>query len=458
MAIAPKPFFAPICVMIKKGLEAMQVLDIFLVFFSFLEAIIGIALTAASTMRFREPVKKRVLTGLIVMLWGIILLSGALIIWGIHAVDSLAIIIILVMTLLWFLICSDDTFFVTTFNFLTCINIYVAISYISSSLGIRESGVAYLLIYNAARTVLYVVILLLLFKFVRPRFRRLVDALDKEWRAATLVPFIFLILQVFLLYYPIPYWYWEGSNWNQIIIIIVYVLFLAVYYLLYIQASGIVEKYALENRHLLIVQQDKLWESELERQKAAVSLASQQRHDMHHHNAVITDMLKDGNLDELEAYMQSINAALDMSESTVYCKNPIVNSICNAYVKKAEQAKIKIQFHVIVPEQTSIDNVDLTCILSNTLENAIEGCLRLPDGHAREIIVTAKYMDARLRIQVENSCRDDIVFEGELPKTQKKIGGTGIQSIVYTAERYDGTSGFSVSSGRFITQIVLNER
>lgn len=410
----------------------------------------------ASTMRFREPVKKRIVIGFIAMLFGISLLLLTLFTWGINAVDGSAIVFISSIILAWFFICSGDTLFVSVFNFSTFLNIYVSISYISDKFAKYNSGIRHLTEYIIVRAIIYAIVVLLLFKFVRPRFRRLVDTLDKEWRAATLVPLTFLILQIFLLYYPDPYWIWESNNWNKFIIITVYVLFLAVYYLLYIQASAIVEKYALEHRQLLMAQQDKLWASELERQKAAVSLAFQQRHDIHHHNAVILDMLKDGKLSDLEIYMNSFDATIDKGKSIVYCKNPIVNSICNAYAKKAEQAKIMMHFYMVIPEQSGIDNVDLTCIFGNVFENAIEGCLRLPNDVEREINVTAKYMDGRLRIQVENSCLDDIVFEGELPKTQKQNGGTGIQSMIYTAERYDGTFGFSASKGKFYTHIVLN--
>lgn len=396
------------------------------------------------------------MVGLIVMICGISILFYTLFTRGIHSVDNFVIVVILAIVFAWFFICAGDTYFVSVFNFVTCINIYVSISYIGNALAIHKSGVAYMIEYIVIRTIIYAIIIPLLFKFVRPRFRRLVDTLDKEWRVGTLVPLIFLFLQILLLYYPIPYWHWESNNWNKLIIITLYVLFLAVYYLLYIQASAIVEKYALESRQLLMAQQDKLWESELARQKVAVSLALQQRHDMHHHNAVIIDMLKNGKLHELEAYMQSFDSALDIIKSTIYCNNPIVNSICNAYAKKAEQSQIEIHFNMVVPEQTGINNVDLTCIFGNVLENAIEGCQRLPNYAQREINVTAKYMDERLRIQVENSCGDDIVFEGELPKTQKQNGGTGLQSIIYTAERYDGTSGFSALNGKFYTHIVLN--
>ena len=105
-----------------------------------------------------------------------------------------------------------------------------------------------------------------------------------------------------------------------------------------------------------------------------------------------------------------------------------------------------------------INNIDLNCVLGNALENALEGCLRLPPEEEKEIIVKAKFIDKRLRIHVENHCRPDIRFEDELPVTQKQGGGTGIKSIIYTAEHYDGTAGFSMSGGKFITQVVLNEK
>ncbi|KXL52936.1 hypothetical protein CLNEO_14780 [Anaerotignum neopropionicum] len=427
-----------------------------LLFFSFLQSVVVFTLMSSAAMRFREPAKKRIMIGLFVMLCGISLLSYHLFTHGINSVDGFAILIILVIELSWFLICSEDYFFVSLFSFITFVNIYLAINYISDILAIHGEGPAFVINFMINRLVIYAVILPLLYKFVRPRFRRLVGALDKEWCAAGLVPLMFLIMQIMVLYYPSPYWSWNIENWNKVIIITVYMLFLAVYYLLYVQANAIVEKYALEKRQLLMAQQEKLWESELARQKVSVALAFQQKHDMRHHNAVIIELLKNGNVAELEDYMKSFNAAMDRSKTTVYCINPIVNSICNAYAQKAERAKIKIYFHMVVPERAGIDNVDLTCIFGNALENSIEGCLRLPENYEKEIIVTSKYMDGRLRIQVENSCCEGIVFEGELPKTQKKDGGTGIHSIIYTTEKYDGTYRFSVSNGKFTTQIVLN--
>jgi hypothetical protein len=411
---------------------------------------------SSSTMVFKEPVKKRIAIGLFVMFIGISLLSYTLFTRGIDSVDRFAILVILVIELSWFLICSKDRFFVSLFSFLSFVNIYVSISYISDTVAFDFDGSAFVGARIAIRLAIYLIILPLLFKIVRPRFRVLVDALDKEWRASVFVPLMFLIMQIMVLYYPAPYWYWDKDNWSRIIIVTLYMLFLGVYYLLYIQASAIVEKYALEKRQLLMGQQEKLWESELIRQKATAELAFQQKHDMHHHNAAIMDMLQRGESDNLKAYITSFDAALDKFSSYSFCKNPIANSIMNLYANKAEEENIKTEFNLNVPENIGIDNIDLTCVLGNALENALEGCLQLPQEAEKEIIVTVKYIDHRLRVQVENTCRADIIFDGEMPVTQKQGGGTGTKSILYTAERYDGTAGFSVVNGKFITQIVLN--
>jgi len=426
------------------------------IFSSFLQSVIGFTLMASSVMRFREPVRKRVITGLFVMLCGISLLSYQLFTQGINSVDKVVILVILVIQLSWYLICSDDRFFVSLFSSITFVNIYVSISYISDNLAIHFDGPAYVIERIVIRFGIYIVILPLLYKFVRPRFRQLVNTLDQEWRAATLVPLMFLIMQIMILYYPEPYWHWNDGSWYRFIIITVYMLFLAVYYLLYIQASAIVEKYALEKRQLLMAQQEKLWESELARQQATAALVFQQRHDMHHHNAVIIEMLQNCDTDQLKTYMKSFDEALDAHKTNFFCTNPIANSIFNVYARRAEVEGINATFRVSVPKEIGIDNIDLTCVLGNTLENALEGCLRLRKDEEKEITVTVKFIDNRLRVQVENTCRADIVFDGELPVTQKQGGGTGIKSILYTAERYDGTAGFSVIDGKFITQIVLN--
>lgn len=429
-----------------------------LVFLSFLQSVIGFTLMSSSIMRFKEPIKLRVSFGFFVMISGIILLSYILYSKGVDYVSNIAVLFILIIELSWYLICSKDRFFVSFFSFLTFVNIYISISYISDTLSMGFSGNTFVLARIIIRTIIYLALVPALLKFVRKHFRMLVDELSKEWNVAIMVPLIFLVIQIITLYYPNPYWYWTSDNWLRAIIASIYILFLIVYYLLYIQTSAIVEKYSLEKQQLLMAQQEKLWESELVRQKEEAAFTNQQRHDMHHHNSVIMGFLHSNDSEGLKNYVKSFDAALEVGYSNTYCANPIINSILNFYANRANDENIETLFHIHVPQELNIENIDLTGVLGNALENALEGCLRVSAGMDKKIVVTVKYFDQRLRIMIENTCVDKIEFEDDLPMTQKVGGGTGAKSILTVAEKYDGTAGFSVNNGMFITQVVLNEK
>lgn len=429
-----------------------------LTFISFLQSVIGFTLISSSVMLFKEPMKQRVLLGLTVMIFGISLLSYLFYSQGVDSVERIAVPFILGIEASWFLFCSKDRFFVSLFSFLTFVNVYISIGFIGDTFAFGTDGIISVVILIITRTILYALVVPPLFKSVRPRFRNLVNTLGKEWKTAFLVPLFFLVLQIVVLYYPQAYWHWPFKAWSRVIMMTVYGLFLAVYYLLYIQASAIVEKYTLEKRQLLMAQQEKIWEAELNRQNEKAQLAKQQRHDLHHHNTVILGLLANDELDKLQLYMKSFDASIDMQNNTVYCQNPIANSILNYYDNRFKSEGITTTYDVNIPSNIGIDHVDLTCVLGNVLENALEGSLRLPKEKAKEISVKAKYLDHRLRVRVENTCDTEIQFDGELPITNKIGGGTGTKSIVYTAERYDGTAGFSVTDNKFIAQIVLNEK
>lgn len=428
-----------------------------LLFIGFLEAIGCFVLMTTSTMKMREPVRKNVMIALSLMLLMISLFFAGILVFSVSTMEFFAIAITLVISGTWYFFCSADPFFVSLFQFLTFLNIYIAVGYISDRLTLDTDRLTYNIEYVIIRLCLYLIIIPVFFKYIRPGFRQLVDTLDTEWRNALLVPFLFLLLQICMLYYPVPYWHWEGDPWRTAISVIAYALFAAMYYLLYIQSSAIVRKNILEKRDLLMTQQNKLWEAEFYRREQADCLLRQQRHDLRHHNAVIINLLKEGLSGQLMSYMESFHAKEAYDGNKEYTKNPIVNSICNVYKQQADRAGIEMQLLVRVPENlAAIHSVDLTCIVCNILENAFEGCQRLPEDIPRNIDLKMKYMENRLYLQVKNTCVPDIVFEEELPVTQKEKGGTGIKSVLYTAEKYQGTANFYVEEGIFFTQIVLN--
>ncbi|MGL5271739.1 MAG: hypothetical protein ACRC7I_14635, partial [Selenomonadaceae bacterium] len=240
-----------------------------ILFIGFLEAIGCFVLMTTSTMKMREPVRKNVTIALSSMLVMISLFFAGMLVFSISKMEFFAIAITLAISGTWYFFCSADPFFVSLFQFFTFLNLYIGVAYISDRLTLDTDRLIYNIEYVVIRLLLYMVIIPIFFKYIRPGFRQLVDTLDTEWRNAVLVPFLFLILQVCLLYYPVPYWRWEGEQWRTAVSLIAYALFAAMYYLLYIQSSAIVQKNILEKRDLLMTQQNKLWEAEFSRREQA---------------------------------------------------------------------------------------------------------------------------------------------------------------------------------------------
>ena len=429
-------------------------LALFLSFLSFLESVVGFVLLSSSLVKIKEPKRRNMAHGVIELLLGIVFSLYVYYRMDIHSAEAMIVPIYVVVMTLWFVICSGDKMFVSVFVLLTQFNFYLAINCISFTLTNDLQGLKYLIAFFCIRAVIYATLIPLLFKFVRPAFRVLVAGLDKEWKLMSLIPLTFLVLQIFLLYYPTMYWYREAYNGNMIVT--TYVLFIVVYYVIALQAYGIMKKHALEERELLMAQQNKLWEAELLSQKESIKAAGRKQHDLRHHTAVIMDLLVNKDLDGLWNYMKDYNRSLDEYLSITYCSNPTINSILNAYSQRAINESIAVNIQAIVPAEIGIDSIDLTCMFANAIENAIEGCMRLPQEVKRHIYVEAKYIDNRLRIQVENTCADNIEFDEGMPITQKQEGGTGTKSILYITEKYDGMAGFSVKEGEFYTNIVLN--
>ncbi len=55
----------------------------------------------------------------------------------------------------------------------------------------------------------------------------------------------------------------------------------------------------------------------------------------------------------------------------------------------------------------------------------------------------------------QNTCLPDIVFENGLPHNENR-DGVGIESILYSTEKYSGDADFCIEDGMFVCRVLLN--
>ena len=127
----------------------------------------------------------------------------------------------------------------------------------------------------------------------------------------------------------------------------------------------------------------------------------------------------------------------------------MINTILGYYFSLVQEKEIPLKADIHVKEHYPFSITDMTVLLGNAMENALEAC-------GREI----KQYKAALLIQIENRCPESgypVMEEGKTPSTKRgRNHGYGISSMGAIAEKYQGSLEFWKKGSVFTLRIVLN--
>lgn len=131
--------------------------------------------------------------------------------------------------------------------------------------------------------------------------------------------------------------------------------------------------------------------------------------------------------------------------------NVELNAILNYSVQKAQDAAIKVKLDVSVPTQISISAVDMSVIIGNTVDNAIEAC-RWLDDEQRYIDVVLRQKNDMLFYTIENP------FLKSAPPKEGRTHGYGLKNVKRCVEKYKGIMIIEQENDNFIVSIRLNTK
>lgn len=151
---------------------------------------------------------------------------------------------------------------------------------------------------------------------------------------------------------------------------------LAEYFIISIQQN-------MERKNLIL---QKNYYEELEQNQTEIRRL---RHDMNNHLGAIRALFQAGNQEEAENYLQEVEGQM-AARSRVFCKNNIVNAVLNAKYNLALEHHIDCFFNIDLDKLIGIDAISLCCLFSNTLDNAIEASVKIPDENERKMSVKAR--------------------------------------------------------------------
>ncbi len=183
------------------------------------------------------------------------------------------------------------------------------------------------------------------------------------------------------------------------------------------------------------------------------------RHDIKNHIALIKSFMINNDVDMLTKYITDME--YDVNEATViYTKNSVIDAIINIKGVVAKQNDIRY----VVKTNNIIENIyispyNISRVLGNAIDNAIEACMRIEDKTLNKFIfISFQKIDNKIVISVENSAdrvKLSIHNQYESLKEQKGIHGLGLKIIADTVKELDGIMDINYSNNVFTLHVIL---
>lgn len=179
------------------------------------------------------------------------------------------------------------------------------------------------------------------------------------------------------------------------------------------------------------------------------------RHDLRQHLAVIQSYIDSNDKDALQEYIHVYQKELPPDTVELYSRNDVVNAIVCYYASLARSRGIQFEARLAFPKHCPVTDTDITVLLGNLLENAVEACAREPlEKPSIRLRIRTQYQN--LFILVDNTCTHPVTFQGDTPQSSKRQGpGIGIASIREIAQRYHGITEFKVREQMFCASVML---
>lgn len=179
-------------------------------------------------------------------------------------------------------------------------------------------------------------------------------------------------------------------------------------------------------------------------------------HDFRKYLTTLAGMLEQGNITQAVQYLEDLKLSQTERILLVNTHNPLIDAILNQEGYAAQDKHIDIRFVLNNLSEMAIPSLDLTIVIGNLLDNAIEGCERLESGQQRNILVKAIYDDDKERkslfFSVVNTSppvtiRDEKVITTKSPP---ELHGYGLPNVLSVLKKYNVEYVMSYKNGKFL--------
>lgn len=291
-------------------------------------------------------------------------------------------------------------------------------------------------------------------------FYKMLNRIDKNikskfWVLFAIVMFVFLsITTVFLQIYPDT----EQNSASTVMYTVLTSLFFAMSVILIYFYTEISKSYQRDSKLFLLENNFNTLQEQIAVQQQNSEKTNKIRHDMKNHLTNIRSLIDSGEIAAAVTLLDNTaenvnNAKAEMIDTG----NSFVDAILLSKTAVCREKNIDFSCSVQPLENIKIDAVDLSSLLSNLLDNAMEAAAQTTEPFVRLTII--KY-NAYYTICVENSYKGKEFLKENMgslisTKSDKALHGYGTQIISDIAQKYDGNYTWEAQENRFISTVIM---
>ena len=315
---------------------------------------------------------------------------------------------------------------------------------IDDAIGLPDFWVLFIL-----RLLIWPVLEFVVIKWLRKPYLALQDAVQKGWGRFAAITLLFYVILVVMSSYPTVI---QNRPEDLPALLLVMALMPLIYWSILTMLFRQQELHEAKQKEQLLLIQTTMLKQRIEQTMETENQISIHRHDLHHQLQVIKTMLENGEIREVQNYIDASQKTLNDTKSRHWCLHPVLDAVFAAYFKQAEAAGIKIEADLDIPADIPVNAVELSTVFANALENAIHAVSKL--SQEQWIIRCRCICQPQLMFYVSNPYSGEARFdENNRPVADSAMHGIGTRSIAAYCEKYGATCEYSAKDGVFVIRI-----
>lgn len=178
------------------------------------------------------------------------------------------------------------------------------------------------------------------------------------------------------------------------------------------------------------------------------------KHDFHHHLQALKGQLEAGEVDRALAYIEQLDNQLMNVDTLLKTGNISLDAILSAKIAQAKVENIAVTVKANVPDALTISDLELSIIIGNLLDNAIEACRTVTGERFIRIFISMK--GTMLYFSMLNAAGAKKKKTGSLFATHKDgVHGFGLRRAEAILEEHGGWVKYNSEDGAFTSEFLV---